>query len=108
VDGSANPYLACAVVLAAGLDGIKRQLEPGRRNDDNLYDVPEAELRHRAIGFLPTTLSEALDHLERDQVIIETLGADYAAYYLQVKREEWHRYNQSVSRWETDNYLGVY
>jgi glutamine synthetase len=108
VDGAANPYLACTVVLAAGLDGIARRLDPGRRNDQNLYEVPEAELRQRGIGFLPTTLSEALDHLERDEVITEALGADYAAYYLQVKREEWQRYHQSVSRWETDNYLGVY
>jgi glutamine synthetase len=108
VDGAANPYLACAVVLAAGLDGIARRLDPGRRNDQNLYEVPEAELRQRGIGFLPTTLSEALDHLERDEVLTEALGADYAAYYLQVKRDEWQRYHQSVSRWETDNYLGVY
>jgi glutamine synthetase len=108
VDGAANPYLACTAVLAAGLDGIERHLDPGQRNDDNLYEVPEAELRQRGIGFLPTTLSEALDHLERDAVITEALGADYAAYYLQVKREEWQRYHQSVSRWEIDNYLGVY
>jgi glutamine synthetase len=108
VDGAANPYLACTAVLAAGLDGIERRLEPGRRNDDNLYEVAEAELRQRGIGFLPTTLTEALDHLERDEVITEALGADYAAYYLQVKREEWQRYHQSVSRWEIDNYLGVY
>jgi glutamine synthetase len=108
VDGAANPYLACAAVLAAGLDGIARRVDPGRRNDQNLYEVPEAELRQRGIGFLPTTLSEALDHLERDEVITEALGADYAAYYLQVKRDEWQRYHQSISRWETDNYLGVY
>jgi glutamine synthetase len=108
VDGAANPYLACTAVLAAGLDGIARRLDPGQRNDQNLYEVPEAELRQRGIGFLPTTLSEALDHLERDKVITEALGADYAAYYLQVKRDEWQRYHQSVSRWETDNYLGVY
>jgi glutamine synthetase len=108
VDGAANPYLACAAVLAAGLDGIAHRVDPGRRNDQNLYEVPEAELRQRGIGFLPTTLSEALDHLERDEVITEALGTDYTAYYLQVKREEWQRYHQSVSRWETDNYLGVY
>jgi glutamine synthetase len=108
VDGAANPYLACTAVLAAGLDGIERHLDPGRRNDDNLYEVSEAELRQRGIGFLPTTLSEALDHLERDAVITGALGVDYAAYYLQVKREEWQRYHQSVSGWEIDNYLGVY
>jgi glutamine synthetase len=108
VDGAANPYLACAAVLAAGLDGIARRLEPGRRNDENLYELPETELRQRGIGFLPTTLSEALDHLEQDAVIREALGAEYVAHYLQVKREEWQRYHQSISRWETDNYLGLY
>src|SRR5919109_5324279 len=108
IDGSCNPYLAATAVLAAGLDGIERRLDPGRRNDDNLYEVPEADLRRRGIGFLPTTLSEALDHLERDEEITGALGADYAAYYLQVKRQEWQRYHQSVSRWEIDNYLGAY
>jgi len=108
VDGDANPSLACTAVLAAGLDGIERHLDPGQRNDDNLYEMPEAELRQRGIGFLPTTLSEALDHLARDEVITKALGSDYAAYYLQVKRQEWQRYHQSVSRWEIDNYLGVY
>jgi len=48
------------------------------------------------------------DLVERDEVVTEALGADYAAYYLQVKREEWQSYHQSVSRWETDTYLGVY
>ena len=69
VDGAANPYLACAAMLAAGLDGIARQLDPGPRNDDNLYEVPEDELRARGIGFLPTNLSEAVDALEQDDVI---------------------------------------
>lgn len=108
VDGAANPYLATAVLLAAGLDGIERQLDPGPRNDDNLYEVPEAELKRRGIGTLPTCLAEALDELEADAVIRAALGEAYAEYYLQVKRCEWKRYHDSVSRWEIDNYLGVY
>jgi glutamine synthetase len=107
-DGSANPYLAATALLAAGLDGIENQTDPGVRNDDNLYKVPEAELRGRGIDFLPTTLSEAADHLERDEVIKNALGAEYADYYIQIKREEWGDYHRSVSQWETDNYLGVY
>ena len=108
VDGAANPYLACTAMLAAGLDGIERQLDPGPRNDDNLYEVPEDELRARGIGFLPTNLSEAVDALEQDDVIRTALGDDYAPYYIQVKRREWQQYHTSVSQWETDTYLGLY
>lgn len=108
VDGAANPYLAAAVMLAAGLDGIERRLDPGPRNDDNLYEVPEAELRERGIGCLPTTLPEALDELERDDVVRAALGEAYADYYVQVKRAEWKRYHDSVSPWEVENYLGAY
>ena len=65
VDGAANPYLAPAVMLAAGLDGIENRIPAGTRNDKNLYEVPLEELKAEGIGFLPTTLSEALDELER-------------------------------------------
>jgi glutamine synthetase len=108
VDGAANPYLAAAALLAAGLDGIARQLDPGPRNDDNLYTTPPEDLKRRHIGFLPTTLSEALDALERDEVVQDALGKEYAAYYIEVKRDEWQRYHETVSAWELDNYLGVY
>ena len=108
VDGAANPYLAFTALLAAGLDGIERRLDPGKRNDDNLYEVPEEELRRRGIGFLPTTLNEALDCLEGDQVILDALGADYASAYLRAKREEWRQYHLTVSPWETEHYLEQY
>ncbi len=108
VDGAANPYLAAAVMLAAGLDGIEKQADPGPRNDDNLYEVPEEELKRRNIGFLPTNLSEALDALEKDSVVRAALGETYADYYIRVKREEWKQYHETVSPWEVDNYLGVY
>ena len=108
VDGAANPYLACAAMLAAGLDGIAHKMDPGPRNDDNLYEVPEDELRARGIGFLPTNLSEAVDALEQDAVIQSALGDEYAPYYIQVKRREWQQYHTSVSQWETNNYLGLY
>lgn len=108
VDGAANPYLACAAMLAAGLDGIEKRMDPGKRNDDNLYEIPEAELQRRGIGFLPTTLREALDCLEGDKVVKEALGAEYADYYIEVKREEWRQYHQHVSQWELDKYLPIY
>jgi glutamine synthetase len=108
VDGAANPYLACAAMLAAGLDGIEKKMDSGKRNDDNLYEIPEEELQRRGIGLLPTTLREALDCLEADRVVREALGREYAPYYIEVKREEWRQYHQHVSQWELDKYLPIY
>ena len=107
-DGAANPYLATAVMLAAGLDGIEKKIDPGKPNSDNLYELPEQELRRRNIAFLPTTLQEALDCFEADEVLHQALGKEYAAYYVNVKREEWRQYHQSVSQWERDQYLKAY
>ena len=107
-DGAANPYLAATVLLAAGMDGIENQIDPGEQNVDNLYEVPEDELQRRGIDSLPTTLSEAADALEADEIIKNALGTEYADYYIQVKREEWRNYHLSISQWETDNYLTVY
>ncbi|MDP6777858.1 MAG: type III glutamate--ammonia ligase [Candidatus Latescibacteria bacterium] len=108
VDGAANPYLAIAALLAAGLDGIENKIDPGTRNDDNLYEIEEDELRRRGIGFLPTNLSEACDCMAEDEVVKNALGAEYADYYISVKREEWRSYHQNVTRWETDRYLPIY
>lgn len=105
VDGAANPYLACTALLAAGLDGIDHRIDPGEANHDNLYELPEEELRRRNIGFLPTTLREALDCLQHDEVLTRALGIGYADYYVRVKLEEWRNYHQTISRWELDHYL---
>ena len=105
VDGAANPYLAIAAMLAAGMDGIENKIDPGHANSENLYELPEEELRRRNITFLPTTLREALDCFEHDQVVQQALGREYAAYYADVKREEWRQYHQSISQWERDKYL---
>src|SRR5206468_8602560 len=69
VDGAANPYLASAAILGAGLDGIENKTDPGVANTDNLYEAPEDELARRGINVLPTTLREALDCLEKDTVV---------------------------------------
>ena len=107
-DGSANPYLAMSALLAAGLDGIEKKIDPGARNDENLYELSEDDLRARGIEFLPANLSEALDAFEGDEVVRGALGEIYAENYLQVKRAEWKRYHDSVSGWEVENYLGLY
>lgn len=107
-DGAANPYLAFAATLAAGLDGIENKIDPGTPNDENLYEMPLDELRSRGIGFLPDTLHEAINELEKDDVVKTALGSTYADYYIEVKREEWAKYHQSISQWETENYLLVH
>jgi glutamine synthetase len=107
-DGAANGYLATAIMLAAGLDGIDHKMDPGTANSSNLYETPEDELRRRKIKFLPTTLSEALDCFEQDSVLQEALGKQYSSYYVGVKREEWRQYHQSISQWERDQYLKTY
>ena len=108
VDGAANPYLASAVMLAAGLDGIQNKIDPGHANSENLYELPEQELERRNITFLPTTLREALDCFERDPVLQQALGKEYSTYYAAVKREEWRQYHQSISQWERDHYLHTF
>lgn len=108
VDGAANPYLALAATLAAGLDGIEKGIDPGPANEGNLYEASEDELRSRHIGFLPTTLEKALDAFEEDDVVRAALGSGYADYYVKVKREEWRQYNWTVSQWELDRYLPAF
>src|SRR5207244_2367377 len=74
VDGSCNPYLAAAVILAAGIDGIENGIDPGEPNSDHLYSIPHDELRARGLDTLPSNLLEATTELERDDVIREGLG----------------------------------
>jgi len=108
VDGAANTYLACAVMLAAGMDGISNKIDPGPPNYGNLYEASEEHLRERKIGFLPSTLSEAIDALEADPVIQSALGEDFSAYYVRVKREEWRQYHQHVGEWEREQFLKMF
>ena len=108
VDGAANPYLAFAGIIAAGLDGIEEKIDPGPINLDNLYEVPEDKLRERRIDVLPATLAEALDDFEHDSVVQGALGKEYAKEYLRVKREEWLMHSRNVSAWERDHYLATY
>ena len=108
VDGAANPYLAIAALLAAGLDGIDKKLDPGVANTTNLYEVTEEELAARGIHILPMSLREALANLEKDQVLSHALGSEFTSYYVRVKDEEWRQYQRSVSEWETERYLTAF
>jgi glutamine synthetase len=112
VDGSANPYLAMAAQLAAGLDGIDRALDPGEPNHDNLYTLSPEEIAKRGIKTMPPTLLHAMDELVDDDVMRDALGktpdGDYVDYFAQVKREEFHAWHSIVSDWEVERYLTLY
>ncbi|WP_431798451.1 type III glutamate--ammonia ligase (plasmid) [Cupriavidus metallidurans] len=103
-DGAANPYLATAAVIAAGLDGIDRQLDPGAPRNANLYEWSESQLSEAGIGLLPQNLGAALDKLEVDSVICDALGP-VATEFLKLKRMEWLEYQRHVSEWEIKQYL---
>ena len=112
VDGSANPYLAFTAVLAAGLDGIDRGLDPGEPNRDNLYELSPEEVADRGIASMPPTLAEAVTELVADDVLREALGAvpggDYIDYFADVKKAEFADYHSVVSDWEVSRYLTLY
>ena len=87
---------------------ISEQNRKARDGVDEDFAALTSKLRRRNIAFLPTTLREALDCFEQDEVVKEALGKDYAAYYDSVKREEWRQYHQSISQWEREQYLKTF
>lgn len=104
-DPSANPYLALAVCLAAGLDGIKNKLTPPDSVDLNIFAMTEDEKKTRGIKSLPTSLKEALILFEQDEFVKSVLGEHTVEKYLEAKWAEWHQYATQVSQWELDQYL---
>jgi glutamine synthetase len=104
-DGGCNPYLTTAAVIAAGLDGIARELHPGEGNPDNLYDYSEAQLKEKGIGILPQNLNLAIDALEKDKVILDALGENLMNEFIMLKRAEWIEYQRHVSDWEINRYV---
>jgi len=107
-DPSCNPYLALAVMLRAGIEGIDRKIDPGPPINKNIYKMSHRERRHLRIDELPGNLSEALDELEKDDLVRDTLGEHLFERFVEAKREEWFDYIKHVSPWEVDRYLGVY
>lgn len=103
-DGSCNPYLITTAVIAAGLDGIERQLHPGPAHNENLYELSPAQLRERGIAVLPQNLDRAIEALEADALIVEALGP-VGCEFIRLKRMEWIEYMRHVSDWETKSYL---
>src|SRR5215218_3885576 len=107
-DPSCNPYLALAVILRSGLDGIEKQLDPGPPINKNIYKMSHRERRHLRIDELPGNLSEALDELEKSDLLRQTLGDHIFDHFLDANRTEWDSYIRHVSPWEIDRYLNSY
>ena len=107
-DPACNPYLAFGVMLAAGLDGVKNKMDPGEPVDRNVFKMSEREKRRLRIDQLPANLSEALDNLEKDEVVMSALGEHILNHFLEAKRGEWAEYISRVQPWEVEKYLEAY
>jgi glutamine synthetase len=107
-DGSCNPYLATAAVIAAGLDGVKRELHPGGGHANNLYDLSPAQMREQGIGILPQSLGDAIDQLESNKVIRDALGDSLSEEFIKIKRAESMEYQRHVSDWEINRYVDFF
>lgn len=104
-DSAANPYLALAVCMAAGLDGIKNKIMPPESVDGNIFAMSEEERKALGIECLPDNLLEAINNLEQDTLICGVLGEHATKRFVEAKKKEWEEYRASVSEWEVERYL---
>ena len=107
-DPAANPYLALAVMLASGLDGIEIKADWREPVNANIWEMSHREKRRLRIDDLPHDLNEACDELEKDDVMIAALGPHIASHFIAAKRQEWREYITQVTSWELDQYLVKY
>ena len=107
-DSAVNFYLAAALVLAAGLDGIRRELKPPDPVNTDTYKMTEQELAGLGVHRLPWTLGEAVTAFENSEFVQKVLGSELHAAYARLKRDEWQEYNTVVSQWELTRYLRLW
>lgn len=107
-DGAVNPYLAAALVLAAGLEGIREGIDPGKPQEKNLYELTEEEREAQGIGFLPRTLFEAVEAFAADPFVEQVLGTELRNEFIRYKQAEWNEYHTAVSAWETERYSHLF
>ncbi|MDG6777314.1 type III glutamate--ammonia ligase [Thiomicrorhabdus sp. zzn3] len=107
-DGAVNPYLASALVLAAGLEGIREKLDPGLPQEDNLYELSDEERAARGIEFLPQNLGEAVQAFADDPFVEKALGKELRDEFVKYKSLEWEEYHQTISAWETRRYSHLF
>jgi glutamine synthetase len=104
-DPSCNPYLAFAVMLRCGLDGIERRLALPPPVEEALYGFDDVELERRNVGILPDNLKDAMTAFEADEIVLDALGDTLAERFLEVKHLEWRQYRAQVTAWEIEQYL---
>ena len=107
-DPSANPYLAYAAMLAAGLDGVENEIPLPEPVEENLYHFTEEDLRRRNVQTLPATLGEAIAELERDDVVRAALGEHVFERLTEAQKQDWDAFRHHVSSWEIERYLEIY
>ncbi len=107
-DPSCNPYLAFAVILSAGMDGIQNKIMPPDPIGENIYAMDEVKLKRFGIECLPSNLKEALGEFKKDKVLHHSLTEHIINNYLRAKNQEWEHYCLQVHPWELERYLSVY
>jgi glutamine synthetase len=107
-DAAANPYLATAALIAAGLDGIDRELDPGPACTDDLFALSLPTIRERGIALLPQSLDAAIDALDASALMQQTLGTTLHREFVRLKRDEWLTYARHVSAWELERYAATF
>ena len=107
-DPACNPYLAFAVMLKAGLDGVKNNLQPPEPVEENIYTLNSESLVEKNIDILPGSLGQALYELKKDTLLREVLGGHLFERYVDVKTREWNEFKKQVTGWEIDTYLDTF
>ncbi|HLS09211.1 type I glutamate--ammonia ligase [Lentibacillus sp.] len=108
VDPAANPYLAMAVLLASGLDGVENKLTPPDTIDRNIYVMDKREREANGVKDLPATLMDALLELQKDSTIVDALGGHLYEHFAEAKEIEWNMFRTTVHPWEREQYLTTY
>ncbi|MCX8094580.1 MAG: type I glutamate--ammonia ligase [Caldisericia bacterium] len=107
-DPSCNPYLAFAVILAAGIDGIKNKIDPGEPTNIDIYTISDEERKKLGIESLPGSLMEAMDEFLKDDVLKNALSEHVIEKLIEAKKEEWDSFRIHITDWEIDRYLEIY
>jgi glutamine synthetase len=107
-DPTCNPYLALAMMMSSGLDGVKNKLTPPSSVDKDIYGMTAAQMKKAKIVSMPANLKEAIDELKKNPIAKETLGEHILERYIAAKEAEWDSYRISVTDWELENYLNLY
>jgi len=107
-DPTCNPYLALAMMLNSGLDGVKNKLTPPASVDKDIFEMNAGEMADEGITVLPASLEEAIEELKKNPIAKATLGEHIFEKYVEAKTKEWDAYRTCVTQWELENYLAIY